>query len=391
MNGRRAIIIAARRTAIGKLGGLHKNRSIDALAAPLIPAVLGDAGLDPDAIDEVIIGNAAGGGGNPARLIALAAGMPDDVPGLTLDRQCTSGLDAIVTAARQIEAGAADAIIAGGAESPSTAPWRIAKPANPYTQMPRFFAQAMFAPDSARHPSMIEAAENVARQFGISRARQDEFALRSHSLAVSAQAQGLMQAELLPLGTALAEASDEGPRAGLKAALLARMRPLAAPDGTVTAGNSCQINDGAALTVVVSEDLHRRLGSPPGLIFAGAASAGVAPRILGIASVPAFEKLRARLGIVLESSDAVELNEAFAAQALATIDLLGLHPSSVNELGGALAYGHPYGASGAILVVRLFTRLIRNITGSASRRGVAMIAGAGGVGTAALFTTSPNS
>jgi acetyl-CoA C-acetyltransferase len=385
MTDPRAIIIAARRTAIGKLGGLHKSRSIEKLAAPLIPAVLADAGLDPEAMDEVIIGNAAGGGGNPARLIALAAGMPDAVPALTLDRQCASGLDAIVMAARQIEAGAAQAIIAGGAESPSTAPWRIAKPSNPHTQLPQFFAQAMFAPGPAGQPNMIEAAENVARRFGISRERQDAFALESHRLAVNAQAQGLTDAEIFPLGSAETDLLDEGPRDGLQSSLLARMKPLAAPDGSVTAGNSCQINDGAALTVVVSDELHRRLGSPPGLIFDGAASAGGDPRILGIAAVPAFKKLCANLGITPADLDAIELNEAFAAQVLATIDLLGLHSPIINTLGGALAYGHPYGASGAILVVRLYTRLVRNNTGSASRRGVAMIAAAGGVGTAALF------
>jgi acetyl-CoA C-acetyltransferase len=385
MSGRRAIIIAARRTAIGKLGGLHRNRSIEKLAAPLIPAVLSDAGLDPDAIDEVIIGNAAGGGGNPARLITLAAGMPDAVPAITLDRQCASGLDAIVMAARQIEAGAAHAVIAGGAESPSTAPWRIAKPPNPYTQLPQFFAHAMFAPSSEGHPNMIEAAENVARQFGISRERQDAFALESHRRAMNAKAQGHTEAEIVPLDSAETDHRDESPRAGLQPGLLARMKPLAAPDGSVTAGNSCQINDGAALTVVVSDELHRRFGSPPGLVFAGAASAGVDPRILGIAAVPAFERLRNQAGIAATDLDAIELNEAFAAQVLATIDLLGLQSSAINNLGGALAYGHPYGASGAIMVVRLFTRLVRNNTGSASQRGVAMIAAAGGVGTAALF------
>lgn len=385
MSGRRAIIIAARRTAIGKLGGLHKSRSIEKLAAPLISAVLSDARLQPQEIDEVIIGNAAGGGGNPSRLIALAAGMPDAVPALTLDRQCASGLDAIIMAARQIEAGAANAVIAGGAESPSTAPWRIAKPTNPYTDLPQFFAQAMFAPGSAAHGNMIEAADNVARQYGISRERQDAFALESHRLATQTQAQCLVRGEILPMGSGEIDLLDEGPRAGLRPELLARMKPLTAPDGTVTAGNSCQISDGAALTVVVSHEFHRRLGSPPGLAYAGAASAGVDPRILGIAAVPAFQKLLLQDAIPPSDLDAIELNEAFAAQVLATIDLLGLHPPSINSLGGALAYGHPYGASGAILVVRLFTRMVRSNTGSATRRGVAMIAAAGGVGTAALF------
>jgi acetyl-CoA C-acetyltransferase len=387
VSARRAVIIAARRTAIGKLGGLHRSRTIEKLAAPLIPAILADAGLEAQAVDAVIIGNAAGGGGNPARLIALAAGLPQAVPAVTLDTQCASGLDAIVMAARQIETGAAEAIIAGGAESPSTAPWRVAKPLNAHTQMPQFFAQALFAPGADGQPSMIEAAENVARQFGISRERQDGFALQSHRLAVNADAEGASRAEILPLASGASELRDEGLRPDLKPALLARMKPLVAADGSVTAGNSCQISDGAALTVVVSDDLHRRLGAPPGLIFAESASAGVDPRILGIAAVPAFQKLRERIGIAPVKLDAIEINEAFAAQVLATVDLLGLDPVAINALGGALALGHPYGASGAIMVVRLFTRLVRNNTGSDSRHGAAMIAAAGGVGTAAIFYT----
>jgi acetyl-CoA C-acetyltransferase len=383
----RAIIIAARRTAIGKLGGLHRSRSIEKLAAPLISAVLADAGLDADAIDGVIIGNAAGGGGNPARLIALAAGLPHTVPAMTLDTQCASGLDAIVMAARQIETGAAEAVIAGGAESPSTAPWRVARPLNPHTQMPQFFAQAMFAPGAAGQPSMIEAAENVARQFGIARERQDAFALQSHRLAVNADAEGTSRAEIVPLASGAPEWRDEALRPGLTPALLVRMKPLVSPDGSVTAGNSCQISDGAALTVVVSDDLHRHLGAPPGLVFAGSASAGVEPRILGIAAVPAFEKLSAKLAIAPGELHAIEINEAFASQVLATIELLGLNPPAINTFGGALALGHPYGASGAILVVRLFTRLIRTNTGSDLRHGAAMIAAAGGIGTAAVFST----
>jgi acetyl-CoA C-acetyltransferase len=387
VSARRAVIIAARRTAIGKLGGLHKGRAIEKLAAPLIGAVLADAGLDGQMVDGVIIGNAAGGGGNPARLIALSAGLPHEVPAVTLDTQCASGLDAIVMAARQIENGAADAIIAGGAESPSTAPWRVARPLNPHTQLPRFFAQPMFAPRAEGQPGMIEAAENVAREFSISRERQDAFAFQSHRLAVNADAEGLTGTEILPLGAGAAELHDEGPRPGLKPTLLARMKPLVAADGSVTAGNSCQISDGAALTVVVSEQLHRSLGAPPGLAFAGSASAGVQPRILGIAAVPAFQKLCARTKISPADLDAIEINEAFAAQVLATIDLLGLHSPVINSCGGALALGHPYGASGAIMVVRLFTRLLRNNTGSELRRGAAMIAAAGGIGTAAIFST----
>jgi acetyl-CoA C-acetyltransferase len=390
MSGHKAIIIAARRTALGKLGGLHARRRIEALAAPVIQALLADARLGTDLVDEVIIGNAIGGGGNPARLIALAASLPETVPALTLDRQCASGLDAIVAGARMIETGAASAVIAGGAESASTAPWRVAKPANLYSELPHFFSQPAFAPAAHGDPGMIEAAETVAREERIGRERQDRFALESHRRAIEAADDGIFAGEIVPLGAAAAELSDEAPRRALSPALLARMPPLLAAGGTVTAGNSCQINDGAAAVLIVSEALHRRLGSPPGLAFAAAASAGIEPRRLGLAAVAAAARLRERAGAIPREIDAIELNEAFAAQVLATADLLDLDSARLNAHGGALAYGHPYGASGALLVVRLFTRLIRERSqGNAARSGLALIAAAGGVGTAALFRSPP--
>ena len=384
MTGGKAIVIAVRRTAIGRVGGLHKARRLDQLAAPPIKAVLADAGLDASAVDEVIIGNAAGGGGNPARLIALAAGLPESIPAVTIDRQCASGLDAIVTGARLIETGAAQAVIAGGAESPSTAPWRVEKPANLYTDTPRFFSQAAFTPPEMASPDMIEAAENVARERGVGRERQDAYALESHRRAVAARAAGLFDREILPLGSPPEEARDEGPRASLSLPLLSRM-PALLPGGTVTAGNSCAINDGAAIALLVSEDLRRRLGSPPGLCLFAAASAGIAPRILGLASVPALRLACERAGLKPADLQAVELNEAFASQVIATLDELALDPHIVNAEGGALAFGHAYGASGASLVVRLHSRIIRNHTISAAGPVAAMIAAAGGLGVAAIF------
>ncbi len=385
MSRQQAIVIAARRTAIGKLGGLHRHRPVEKLAAPLMTAVLADSGLAPETIDEVVLGNAVGGGGNPARLITLTAGLPSSVPALTLDRQCASGLDAIIHGARMIEAGAASAVIAGGAESASTAPWRISKPSNLYSGLPEFYSQPAFAPQEDGDPGMIEAAETVARQVGISRQRQDAFALESHRRAVQAEASGMLAAEIVALSTASADMRDEGPRPALSEAVLARMPPLQGVGGTVTAGNSCQVNDGAAMTILVSSDLHRRLGAPPGLVFAGAASGGVEPRILGIAAVPAFQKLCASTGVSAADLQAIELNEAFAAQVIATADLLGFDAVCLNRLGGALAYGHPFGASGALLVVRLFTQLIRNPPFATPQAGVAMVAAAGGLGVAALF------
>jgi acetyl-CoA C-acetyltransferase len=384
MNAGKAIVIAARRTAIGKLGGLHRTRRLDDLAAPVIRAVLADARLDPADIDEVIIGNAAGGGGNPARLIALAAGLPQTTPALSLDRQCASGLDAIITAARLIETGGAQAVLAGGAESPSTAPWRVEKPSNLFTQAPHFFSQAAFTPTGMDDPGMIEAAENVARDYAVPRERQDDFALQSHRRALAAQQAGLLTGEIVALAGGANESQDEGPRPSLSAKLLARMPPLR-PQGTVTAGNSCAINDGAAIALLVSPALHRRLGSPPGLAILSAASSGIAPRILGMAAVPALRAACARAALSPADLTAIEFNEAFAAQVLASADALSVDPAKLNVNGGALAFGHPYGASGAILITRLFSRLIRNHTGSARGLAAAMIAAAGGLGVAAIL------
>jgi len=378
------VIIAARRTAIGRQGGIHARRKLNALTVPVVDAVLSDAGVAPESVDALILGNAAGGGGNPARLIALAAGLPVSMPALTVDTQCASGLDAIVTGARMIESGAAGIVLAGGAESPSTAPWRVERPENPYRDLPHFFSQATFAPDADGNISMIEAAENIARDHGISRERQDGYALESHRKAVEAMESGALGNEIVAIGMGESESRDEGPRASMSGALLARMPSLTGEAGTVTAGNSCQINDGAAVVLLVSQSKWREIGSPPGLAFIAAASAGIEPRILGLAAVPAARKLQDMTGCAACDANAVELNEAFAAQAIATLEQLNISPERHNTLGGALAHGHPYGTSGAVLVTRLFTRLIRQ-RGTIVDTGLALIAGAGGVGTAAQF------
>jgi acetyl-CoA C-acetyltransferase len=357
---------------------MHRARRIEALTAPLINAVLADAGIDAARVDEVILGNAAGGGGNPARLATLAAGLPVDVPAMTLDRQCSSGLDAIIAAARMIAAGEADVVIAGGAESPSTAPWRVAKPASLYRGAPEFFEQPAFAPESLGDPGMAEAAEIVAEARGLTRAAQDAYALESWRRASAAQARGVFGREIVSLS---GDASDECIRERLTPVLLARAPAIVKPGGTVTAGNSCQNCDGAALALVVSEAVWRER-KPPALRYLGGAAAGVHPRLLGEGPVAAVEKLMRRLDRLLGDVDAVELNEAFAAQALACITALRLHPQRVNADGGALAFGHPYGASGAVLVARLFTRMIRSRD---AQLGLATLAAAGGLGAAALF------
>ncbi len=383
MNG--AFVIAAKRTAIGRIGGLHRRRDLPALAGPLLAALLAETAIEGGDVDEVILGNAAGGGGNPARLVALAAGLPERVPGISIDRQCASGLDAVLTGARLIGSGAARIVIAGGAESPSTAPWRVAKPASLYSGLPRFFDQARFTPEAHNDPTMVEAAEAVARDFGITRAAQDDFALRSHRLAAAATDAGEFADEIVPLGGDAAEPRDEGVRHDLTAAVLARMPPLL-PGGSVTAGNTCRINDGAALVLLVAEDVWRALGAPPALRVIAGAAAGVKPIHLGTGPVPALRRLMALVpGFAPGAVDAVEFNEAFASQVLASLTLLEIPFDKVNTGGGALAFGHPYGASGAVLVARLFTRLVRNRQRTEGRRGLALVGAAGGLGVAALF------
>ncbi len=373
------VIIAARRTAIGKVGGMHRARPVETLGAAAVMAALADSGLSAGDIGEVIMGNAAGGGGNPARLIGLSAGLPESVPAITVDRQCASGLDAIVMGARLIQTGAVEAVIAGGAESPSTAPWRVEKPASLYRGLPRFFSEARFAPGAAGDRQMIDAAERVAREFGISREAQDAYAHGSHQRAAAAAASGAFDAEIVPVGGGAER--DEGPKPRLKPEALARAAPLL-PDGTVTAGNSCAVSDGAAAVVIVSPALHARLGHPPGLTFVDAASGGVDPARLGLGAIPAVERMRARLGPRWDGPTAIEFNEAFASQVLATMQALDLPVAAANPHGGAIALGHPYGASGAVLVVRLFARMVRE---GHSGLGVAMLAAAGGLGaTAAL-------
>lgn len=362
LHDRSAVIVAARRTPIGKASGELKDLTVEHLAAPVIAAVLRDSVIDQ--VDDVVLGNAAGPGGNPARLSLLQAGLPVTVPGLTVDRQCGSGLEAVNLAARMIEAGAADVVIAGGVESVSTA------------ASPNY--RARFAPDAVGDPDMGEAAENVIAAAGISRARQDAFALRSHQKAVAAQSSGRFDAELVALGQV---SRDQCPRLGASLDALMKLAPVFRPDGTVTAGNACPRNDGAAAVLIMS---HRRYVAERrngGLWVMDAATAGVEPTLLGLGPVPATKRLLLRTGLEIESIDLIEFNEAFAGQVLACLDRLGALEDQVNVAGGAIALGHPYGASGAILMVRLFTELVRRDGGEL---GLATIGVGGGMGISTL-------
>jgi len=377
----KAVIVYAKRTPIGRIGGMLREFEPEELVAPLIRDAVSMCSLPPEGIDEVILGNAVGPGGNIARLSLLAAGLPQHVPGVTVDRQCGSGLEAIVLACRLIQAGAGEIFLAGGVESTSRAPWKVAKPDHLYA-LPRFYGRARFSPAEIGDPEMGEAAENVAEACGITREAQDAWALRSHQQAVAAIRQGRMRDSILPLQRGeQVLAADECPRSDTSMERLARLRPVFRAGGTVTAGNACPINDGAALVVVMSEQKAMSLGLQPLLIFVDSVSAGVDPNLLGIGPIPAVQRLMQRTGLAVTDLDRVEFNEAFASQVLACLQELQIPGEVVNPDGGALAYGHPYGASGAVLVTHLAYGLKR----SGGRYGLATLGIGGGLGLAALF------
>jgi acetyl-CoA C-acetyltransferase len=383
---RQPVIIAALRTPVCRANGALKHLRSHELLAPVLVALLDEAGLDAGEVADVVIGNAVGAGGNVARLAALEAGLPVSVPGLTVDRQCGSGLDAIVLASRLVAAGGGT-YLAGGVESISTAPLRAHRNDD---GEPAFFSRAQFAPLSHGDPDMGVAAENVAREYGISRARQDEFALRSHRRAVAAQASGTFARETVELPAAGPVqgpvAADDGPRPRLSEALMARFPAAFVESGTVTAGNSCFDADGAAAVVITSLARARELGVADGLAVVGTETAGVEPRFLGIGAAAAASKLLASHKVNAADLDLVEFNEAFASQTLACLDHLGIDPLRANADGGALALGHAYGASGAVLVTRLLAQARREPEDAAhGKLALAMISIAGGMGTAALF------
>ena len=389
---RQPVIIAARRTPLCRSGGALSSLRAHELLAPVLGALLTETGLRAEAVADVVIGNAVGASGNVARLALLEAGLPVTVPGLTVDRQCGSGLDAIVLASRLVAAGGNGAYLAGGVESISTAPLRAHRGA---AGEPEFFSRAQFVPHSYGDPDMGVAAENVAAHFGISRERQDAFSLQSHSRALEAVKAGFFEAELVPLPNATGNVSadtlspvgtinaDDGPRPRLTAGVLARFPPAFSTPGTVTAGNSCFDADGAAAVVITSLQRARELGARDGLMVLGTDTAGVDPELLGIGAASAAARLLAAQGITAQDVDLVEFNEAFASQTLACLDLLNLDPGQVNRDGGALALGHAYGASGAVLVTRLLAQARRNP--QQDRLALAMISIAGGMGTAALL------
>jgi len=352
------VIVAARRTAIGTAGRGFAEHTVDALAAPVlaeVARVVAPAGLP---IDDVVLGNCMGPGGDVARVAALRAGLGHDVPGVTVDRQCGSGLDAVLQAASRVRAGDARLVFAGGAESASTAPHRS------WPDSGERYTRAPFAPVGVADPDMGPAADRLAAVRGITRARQDAWAARSHALAASARELGVFDGEIVAVDGVV---RDDRPRAGMDEARLARFAPafldsVADTDaatsglGTVTAGNSCGFSDGAAAMAVTTEAVARELGLPALRVRAAAVAAGD-PALPGLGAAPAARAALARAGLTPADLGFVEITEAFAAQVLAVTDELGLDEELVSADGGAIALGHPWGASGAVLLVRLAARM----------------------------------
>ncbi len=378
--GERAVVVDACRTPLARLDGGLCDLAVDDLAAEVVGALC--ARVPGTVPDDVILAAAAGPGGNPARRALLAAGVDTRVPGITLDRQCGGGLDAVVLACRLVEAGAGRVYIAGGAESASTSPLRDTPSRDRRPGGRGFFPRRAFAPDGHDDPGMAASAEDLARTRGLSRERQDAFAAESHARACAAREAQRFDREIVPCSRGGSEvAVDECPRPGLTADRMARMPPIVRRGGSVTAGNSSQIADGAAAVLVMAESEARARGLS-GLVHRDSVTVGVEPRFPNLGAIAAAQALgRRNPGFDPAAVTEVAMTEAFAAQMLATVDDLGLDPVRVNPCGGAIALGHPWGASGAIQVVRLAADLAPAGEGS----GLALAAIAGGMGTAAWF------
>jgi acetyl-CoA acyltransferase len=384
---------AARRTPIGRLRGALSTVRPDDLAATVVRGLLSDVpSLDPARVDDVYWGAANQSGEdnrNVARMAVLLAGLPDSVPGATVNRLCASGLEAVTTAARAIASGEAEIVLAGGSESMSRAPFVMPRPDEALPRsMKTYDTRLGWRLTNPRmrelHQvlSMGETAEEVAERHGISREQQDAFALRSHRNAAAARKNGLFDAEILPVTRpdGVVVTADESIREDTTAERLASLKPVFRQGGTVTAGNASPMNDGAAGLLLVSEEALRDLELEPLARYTAGASAGVHPDVMGIGPVPATQRVLARIGRTIGDIEEAELNEAFAAQAIASARQLGIDPELVNPDGGAIALGHPLGCSGA----RILTTLLHRMRRTGAHRGLATMCVGVGQGSAVL-------
>jgi 3-oxoadipyl-CoA thiolase len=375
----RAVIVDALRTPIGRYGGALKAVRPDDLAAVVVAGAVERNHLDPATIEDVYFGDANQSGEdnrNVGRMAALLAGLPVEIPAATFNRLCGSGLQAIVSATREIETGNGDLLLAGGVESMTRAPYILQKPNREFDRGPQTLYDSTLGwrMINPRMPdkwtiSLGQTAEVVARQYAIGREDQDRWALDSHRKAVAAQAACHFKAELIPVPLAKGDQfeRDEGPRPDTTMERLAALKPAFEKDGTVTAGNSSSLNDGAACVVLMSESRAQRANLEPLARVLSAASAGVDPSVMGLGPIPASRKALQRAGLKASDLDRVELNEAFASQVIACVRDLELDPQRVNANGGAIALGHPLGASGA----RIVTTLVHELARTKGRYGLA--------------------
>ena len=389
---REVVIVSAVRTPIGNFGGTLKDTSAAALGAIAVKEAIKRAGIDPAAIDEVIIGNVLSGGlgQNVARQVALAAGIPKEVPSMVLNKVCGSGIRAVSLAAQVIRAGDADIVVAGGTESMSQSGY-IA----PAMRWGARMGDAKFTDimindgltDAMYKIHMGITAENVCEQWGLKREELDEFAARSQQKAEAAQKAGKFKDEIVPVeipqkkGDPVVFDTDEYPKAGVTADALAKLKPAFKPDGMVTAGNASGINDSAAAVVVMSKEKADELGIKPLCSVKSYASAGVDPQIMGIAPITTCQKALKKAGLTIADIDLVESNEAFAAQSVAVGKDLGFDPEKLNVNGGAIALGHPIGASGCRIIVTLIHEMLKRD----SKYGLATLCIGGGQGCAIIF------
>ncbi|CAH0344060.1 thiolase family protein [Bacillus sp. CECT 9360] len=363
---REAVIVSAVRTAIGRQGSALAAIPAHVFGAEVIKEAIKRANIDPETVDDVIFGNVLSGGGNIARLTVLQTGLSINLPGLTVDRQCGSGLNAINLAAQAIKAGEGDIYIAGGTESMSRAPYLQERAEKPFSPVPPQYKKSQLSPKEIGDPPMGITAENLVKKYGITREEQDEFALRSQQRMATAMKEGRFDEQIVSLsipvrkGDPVQFKTDEHPRSQTTMDALSKLSPAFLKDGTVTAGNSSGLNDAASAVVVMSRGKAEELGLTPLATIRAYAVAGVDPNIMGIGPVPATKKVLEKAGLSLNEMDIIEINEAFAAQVLACNRELEMVLEKVNVNGGAIAHGHPLGATGAILATKAIYELKRS-------------------------------
>ncbi len=363
---RDAVIVSAVRTAIGRQGGTLASIPAHVLGAEVIKEAVSRARLSPEMIEDVIFGNVLSGGGNIARLSGLQTGLSINLPGLTVDRQCGSGLNAIQLAAQAIKAGEGDVYIAGGTESMSRAPYLMDRPERAYSPVPPKIRKSQLSPQEIGDPPMGITAENLAEKYLVGREEQDEFALQSQQRMANAMKEGRFEEQIVPISVPVRKRApidfrtDEHPRPQTTFDGLSMLRPAFLEAGTVTAGNSSGLNDAASALTLLSREKADALGVTPLATVRECTVSGVDPNIMGIGPVPATRKVLQKAGLTLDDMDVIEINEAFAGQVLACNRELEMNMDKVNINGGAIAHGHPLGATGAILTTKAVYELERS-------------------------------